>query len=121
MPYVSRDGSGAISGLYANRQDNAEEFISASDAAIVTFLNPVRPRMATGKQLCEALADLGQLSAWDAAVQATTKPEDRLYWYSSYHEMIPENNSKIARIAARATPAIAVSALFDKALTEPAV
>lgn len=77
------------------------------------------PRLATGKQLCEALADLGQLAAWDAAIQATHKPEDRLYWQSSYREAIPEGNAKISRIATAC--GVSVAALYDKALTEPAV
>jgi hypothetical protein len=93
-------------------------------AALTTLVNahdPTKksPRLASGKQLTEALADLGALAAWDAAVMATHKPADRYYWLNAYSDMVPEGNMKLARLAAAA--GVTVSALFDRAVTEPAV
>jgi hypothetical protein len=44
MPYVSRDDSGNINGLYANPQPGyAEEFLPDDDPEVVAFINPPRP------------------------------------------------------------------------------
>lgn len=41
MPYVQRDGHGAVSGVFANPQPGyAEEWLDAADAAIVAFFSP---------------------------------------------------------------------------------
>ena len=87
--------------------------------ALVAAHDPAKqlPREALGKQIAAALNDLGQLEAWDAAVNAA-KPEDRYYWMRSYDDLVPEDNAKLGRIAAAA--GVDVAALFDKAMTEPA-
>jgi hypothetical protein len=44
MPYVSRDGSDSINGLYANLQPGfAEEYLPDDDPEVMAFLNPPRP------------------------------------------------------------------------------
>lgn len=44
MPYVSREASGNIDGLYANPQPGfAEEYLPDDDPAVVAFLNPPPP------------------------------------------------------------------------------
>jgi len=41
MPYVQRDGSSNITGLYANPQPGyATEFLADTDPAVIAFLNP---------------------------------------------------------------------------------
>lgn len=41
MPFVQRDQSGAITGLYARPQEGyAEEFLADNDAAVLAWLNP---------------------------------------------------------------------------------
>ena len=40
MPYVQRDASGAICGLFANLQDFTQEFLPDTDPAVIAFLNP---------------------------------------------------------------------------------
>jgi hypothetical protein len=89
--------------------------------AVVAAHDPSRrpTRCATGKQLAEALGDLGKLAAWDAAVASSSKPMDRYYWLAAYGNLVPENNAKMARLATAS--GVSVAALFDKALTEPAV
>lgn len=88
--------------------------------ALVAAHDPTKkpPRVAAGKQLSEALVDLGQMSAWDAAL-AKARPEDRHFWYGCYRAQVPEDNPKLGRIAALA--AVALAAIYDKAVTEPAV
>lgn len=44
MPYVSRDDSGKINGLYANPQPGfGEEYLPDDDPQVVAFLNPPLP------------------------------------------------------------------------------
>ncbi|SDR10129.1 hypothetical protein SAMN05519103_00745 [Rhizobiales bacterium GAS113] len=90
----------------------------AAIAALAAYVAPAPAREATGKQLCAALSDLGVLAAWDAAVMASTKPEDRIYWLNAYRNLVPENNPKIGRMAKAAN--VNMATLFTKALTEPA-
>ena len=41
MPYVSRDESGSVNGVYANPQpDYAEEYLPDDDPEVLAFLNP---------------------------------------------------------------------------------
>ncbi|SEC59336.1 hypothetical protein SAMN05444161_1640 [Rhizobiales bacterium GAS191] len=116
-PIVGVGGDGAIFYDPINPATAAQK--TAAQAVVAGWVDPVRPREATGKQICAALSDLGLLAAWDAAVMASTKPEDRAYWLNSYRAAVPENSPKIARIASRV--GVTISALFTKALTEPAV
>jgi len=49
---------------------------------------------------------------------------DRRYWLSSYQEHVAEDGAKIGRILAAVAAGsypIAVSELYDKAVTEPAI
>lgn len=116
-PIVGVGADGTIFYDPANPATAAQK--QAAQSIVASWVDPVKPREATGKQLCAALSDLGLLSAWDAAVMASPKPEDRYYWMRAYGAIVPENNPKIARIAAKA--GVTVSALFTKALTEPNV
>lgn len=44
MPYVSRDESGNINGMFANKQPGfAEEYLPDDDPEVVAFLNPPAP------------------------------------------------------------------------------
>jgi len=44
MPYVQRDGSNAVCGVYAQRQEGyAEEWLEPDDPEVVAYLNPPAP------------------------------------------------------------------------------
>ena len=49
MPFVQRDLTGAVKGLYANRQPGyAEEFLPDSNTEVVTYLAPrIEPKKLT--------------------------------------------------------------------------
>ena len=75
-------------------------------------------RTATGRQLRYALNSQGWRAAWDAAVTASKKPDDRDYWTTlGSGDAAPENNPKLIRIAAACQPPVDLRALYDAALT----
>lgn len=115
-PIVGVAADGAIFYDPANPATATQK--TAAQAVVAGWVEPVKPREATGKQLCAALADLGLLAAWDSAAMGAAKPEDRIYWLNAYRSIVPENNPKIARLATKA--GVTVSALFTRALTEGA-
>jgi hypothetical protein len=82
--------------------------------------NKKLPRLASGKQICEAIADLGFSSAWKTAIGGA-KHGDIAYWYSKYGDLIPENSVKLGRIVSLAVgagaAALTVGSLFDNAVT----
>lgn len=44
MPYVQRDGSNAVCGVYANAQEGyAEEWLEPDDPEVLAYLNPPAP------------------------------------------------------------------------------
>jgi hypothetical protein len=77
---------------------------------------PPGPRLATGKQLGEALVALGVIGDWDTDFNKNAKHEDKMYWGASYRNRIPEDNPKIARLCDRV---INIKMLYDQALGEP--
>lgn len=73
MPYVQRDGSGNIIGVYANPQPGyATEFLAAGNAAVVAFLMPSLPVPNPVTVLQTALIDKGVIVEADLTAAATS-------------------------------------------------
>lgn len=74
MPYVQRDASGAICGIYANRQDGfAMEFLSDTDREVVAFLHPPAPLPdISDRQFFQQLAVQGVITQDEALAAVKT-------------------------------------------------
>ncbi|CAM5401069.1 hypothetical protein AFEL58S_02035 [Afipia felis] len=84
MPWVQRDSSGQICGVYANRQDGyAEELLADSDAEIVAYRAPrePEPRLVRKSIIIDRLNDAGKLEAAYAVLQSAPL-YDRQRWES---------------------------------------
>ncbi len=69
MVWVSRNNSGAINGVYANRQEGyAEEQLASDNAEVVSFLNPPPPVPTISK--AQALLYLLMIGKTEADVDA---------------------------------------------------
>jgi len=84
MPYVQRDGSNNIVGVFANAQPGyATELVAANDASITAFLAKAAvPQLVSSMQAKVALSNAGLLSSvetWVNAQDATTQ----LIWSSA--------------------------------------
>lgn len=87
----------------------AEPDMATLEAVVV----PAPVRTASVKQLVQAMNTSGTLAAFSAG-KAIAKATDQERWAS--YDLVPEDNPVLGRIAAKATPAIVVSALYDAAL-----
>lgn len=102
--------SGAQSVTYWNTDTlGAEPDMATLEAVVV----PAPVRTASVKQLVQAMNTSGTLAAFSAG-KAIAKATDQERWAS--YDLVPEDNPVLGRIAAKATPAIVVSALYDAAL-----
>jgi hypothetical protein len=80
MFWVQRNASGAIVGVYTNKQPGyAEEQIADTDPSVVAFLNPVMPQAVLSQDLM-AQFTVADYTAIVAAVAAT--PAFGLLWVS---------------------------------------
>lgn len=78
MPYVERDGTTAIVGLYARPQPaRAEELLADDDPEVVAFENPPKPApettATTADDLDRALVTKGVLTATDIETAKKTR------------------------------------------------
>ena len=92
--YVSRDGSGKVSGIFANPQPGfAEEALASDNAAVLAYLAPPVPASVTPYQARCALLNAGLLDGVNAAVTAAGGSM-ALAW--EYATMIERSSSFIA-------------------------
>lgn len=62
MPWIQRDASKAVCGVFANPQPGyADEFLSDNDPALIAFQNPAKPQTVLSQDL------MAQFTATDAA------------------------------------------------------
>ena len=75
MPWVQRDASGAINGIYANAQPGyANEFLADNDPTVVAFLNPPTVETVLSQDL------MAQFTAVDAAAIQTAVAGNVPFW-----------------------------------------
>lgn len=92
------------------QQATLDAVIAAHDPS---KLPPPPPRVVPADTLIAALTASGKLAAMDAAVSATAKDKDRLYWHRRYEFV--ESNPKLIRLATAA--AVDLGAAFTLAAT----
>jgi hypothetical protein len=75
MPWVQRNASGAISGVFANEQPGyADELLADNDPIVVAFLNPSAPQTVLSQDL------MAQFTAADAAAIQAAVAGNVQFW-----------------------------------------
>lgn len=119
MPYVQRDASGKVCGVYANPQpEYAEEFLADDDSLVAAYLNPPPPPVTqvTPRQARLALLEAGLLGAIETKLRAKNRAV-QIAW--DYVTVIDRNDALIAAIAKELNLTdAAVDLLFKNAATK---
>lgn len=99
MPYVARDQSGAVYGIWATEQHAGQEFLPNGHADLIRP-EPI-PRSVTMRQARIALARSGLLASVDTALAAMTGQagdEARIEW--EFSSMVERDRSLVQSLAA---------------------
>lgn len=85
MPYVQRDASGKVCGVYAVSQPGyAEEFLEDGDATVAAFLNPPPPPVSvTPRQARIALLQAGLLEAVETKLKSKGRASQIAWEYAT--------------------------------------
>lgn len=107
MPFVERDQSGAIKGVYANAQPGyAKEWLSDDHPDVLAYETTALPRFVLKSTIIQRLHDAGKLQAASGILNSDLYARER--WYAADKPSIAADNLEVIGLlkAIGADPAV---------------